>query len=182
VTAAKRLFVSLDPPPPIAQTLVRLNPRLRDVRWVAADQLHLTLAFFGNVAPENEEKLREKLGAIRFAHFFLPLQDLGTFPPKGSPKILWLGIGRGHPHLFQLHKRIADAALAAGLEPDLRPWHPHFTLARCDRISRSALETFLRANARFDAGLVPFSGFHLKSSRLLPSGSTYATELSISAS
>jgi 2'-5' RNA ligase len=182
VTAAKRLFVSLEPPPSIAETLVRLNPRLPGLRWVAADQLHLTLAFFGKVTPELEEKLRENLRAIRFAHFFLPLQGLGTFPPKGSPKILWLGVGRGHPHLFQLHKRVADAALGAGLEPDLRPWHPHFTLARCDQISRGALEPFLRANAGFDAGLVPFSSFQLKSSRFLPSGSTYTTELSVSAS
>lgn len=152
---AKRLFVSLELPASVAHSLVRLNPRLPGVRWVAAEQIHLTLAFLGNVAAEAEEKLRTQLRAIQFARFFLPLGSLGIFPAKGHPKVVWLGVGRGHPHLFQLHKRIADAALAAGLEPDLRPWHPHFTLARCQDVGPQTIVPFLRANADFDAGLVP---------------------------
>lgn len=177
----KRLFVSLDLPPAITEELVRLNPQLRGVRWLPAEQLHLTLAFFGSVAAENEERLREDLSVIRFSRFFLHLHELGTFPAKGRPKIIWLGAGRGHPHLFQLHKRIADAALAAGIEPELRPWHPHITLARCQEPDAGAVRRFLRAQAAFDGGLVPFTAFHLKSSRLSPAGSLYTTELTISA-
>ncbi|MGB8341067.1 MAG: 2'-5' RNA ligase family protein, partial [Chthoniobacterales bacterium] len=60
---AKRLFVSLDLPETIAAALVRLNPRLRGVRWSSAEQIHLTLAFLGNVEPEPEEKLRVNLRA-----------------------------------------------------------------------------------------------------------------------
>jgi RNA 2',3'-cyclic 3'-phosphodiesterase len=161
--------------------LVRLNPRLPGVRWLNAEHVHLTLAFLGNVESEAAEKLRNKLQTIHFGSFFLPLQGLGTFPGRGHPKILWAGVGRGHPHLFQLHKRVTDAALAAGLEPDLRPWHPHISLARCQNISRQAIEPFLRQHADFDAGLVPIDAFHLKSSFLTPEGSIYTTELTVSA-
>lgn len=178
---AKRLFVSLDLPASIVQLLVRLDPRQRGIRWLPAEQLHLTLGFFGHVESTAEAVLRERLGAIRFSLFFLPLRGLGTFPAKGAPKILWLGVGGGHPHLFQLHKRVADAALAAGLAPDLRPWHPHFTLARCQDVSRPAIASFLRAKADFDAGLVPFDAFHVKSSLLTPAGSIHTTELTVPA-
>jgi 2'-5' RNA ligase len=178
---AKRLFVSLDFPESITALLVRLDPGLRGVRWVTAGEIHLTLAFLGYVEPDKEERLRANLSAIRFGSFFLPLRELGTFPAKGDPKIVWLGVGCGHPHLFQLHKKVADAAVAAGVEPDLRPWHPHVTLARCRDISAAALRPFLRSNANYDAGLVPVHEFHLKSSRLTPAGSIHTIELSVHA-
>jgi 2'-5' RNA ligase len=178
---AKRLFVSLELPESVAEALVRLNPRQRGVRWLTAEQLHLTLGFLGAVAADPEEKLREQLRVIRFTAFFLPLQGLGAFPGKGRPKIVWLGVGAGHPHLFQLHKRVTDAALAAGLEADLRPWHPHITLARCQDVSAESIRPFLRAHVDFDAGLVRIDSFQLKSGLLRPDGSVYATELVVPA-
>ena len=176
----KRLFVSLELPSSVAQSIANLNPHLPGVRWVRVEQIHLTLAFLGNVPADTEENLRAELLSIRFARFFLPLNGIGTFPAKGRPKVVWLGVGHGHPHLFQLHKRVADAALAAGLEPDLRPWHPHFTLARCQNVATQTIGPFLRAKAGFDAGLVPIDSFQLKSSRLAPTGSIYTTELTVS--
>ena len=178
---AKRLFVSLELPASISELLVRLNPHLAGVRWHAAEQIHLTLAFLGNVGAEAEEKLCAQLAAIQFTRFFLPLNGIGAFPAKGHPKIIWLGVGRGHPHLFQLHKRVTDAALAAGIEPDLRPWHPHLTLARCQDVATQSIQPFLRANTDFDAGRVPFDSFALKSSRAAPAGSIYTTELIVRA-
>lgn len=178
----KRLFVSLELPSSVAQSLANLNPHLPAVRWVRVDQIHLTLAFLGNVAADTEEKLRAELLAIRFTRFFLPLTGIGTFPGKGRPKVVWLGVGHVHPHLFQLHKRVTDAALAVGIEPELRPWHPHFTLARCLNVAPQTIGSFLRAHASFDAGLVPIDSFQLKSSRLTPAGSIYETELILPAS
>ncbi len=179
--SGKRLFVSLEPPPSVAQEIVRLDPHLPGLRWVRAEQLHLTLAFLGQIGAEAEETLLAQLAAIRFTRFFLPLQGIGSFTSRGRTSVLWLGVGRGHPHLFQLHKRVIDAALAAGLEPDLRPWKPHLTLARCHEVPRPALERFLRAQADFDGGLIPIDSFQLKSSRLTPAGSLYTTELSVDA-
>ena len=178
---AKRLFVSLALPESVAELLVRLNPHRRGVRWLSAEQIHLTLGFLGDVAADAEEKLRTQLSVIRFAAFFLPVRGLGVFPGKGRPKIIWIGVGAGHPHLFQLHKRVADAALAAGLEADLSPWHPHITLARCQDVSAESIRPFLRAQADFDAGLVRIDSFQLKSSLLLASGSIHTTELAVPA-
>ena len=163
------------------ELLVRLNPSVPGVRWLAADQVHLTLAFLGNVAAAAEEKLCALLRAIQFTSFFLPLHGVGSFPARGRPKIIWIGVGHGRPHLFQLHKRVTDAALAAGIEADFRPWRPHVTLARCEQVSAESLRPFLHSEDEFDGGLVPIDCFHLKSSQLLPSGSTHHTELTIKA-
>lgn len=174
-----RLFVSIDLPASIEKTLVSLNPHVTGVHWVAGDQMHLTLGFFGEVPDEADPKLREKLSAIKFRAFFLPIEDVGTFPAKDPVKIIWIGVGKGHPHLFQLHKRVQEAALAVGLEADLRPWHPHITLARCRDVPAGALREFLKANAGLDAGMFRVDAFHLYCSELTPAGPIHTCQLSI---
>jgi 2'-5' RNA ligase len=179
--SAKRLFVSIELPESITALLAELDPHLRGVRWVEPKQMHLTLAFLGNVPAEIQETLSEKLRAIAWKSFFLPLIGLGTFPSKGWPKIVWIGVGTGHPHLFQLHKRVQEALLAAGLEPDLRSFHPHVTLARCRDVSPQTVRPFLKSHAGFDAGMIHVESFCLNSSALTAVGSIYTRELTVPA-
>jgi RNA 2',3'-cyclic 3'-phosphodiesterase len=174
---AKRLFVSIELPESITKSLAELDPHLRGLRWLEPRQMHLTLAFLGNVEAEIQDALSEKLRAISWKSFFLPLIGLGTFPSKGWPKIIWIGVGTGHPHLFQLHKRVQEALLAVGLEPDLRSFHPHVTLARCRDVSPQTIRPLLKSHAGFDAGMIHVESFCLNSSQLTPAGSVYTTEL-----
>ena len=90
----KRLFVAIDLPESTRQLLASLDPQIRGVRWIEPTQMHLTLAFFGDVADDIELALREKLGAIEFGAFFLPIVGIGTFPAMGAPKIIWIGVGQ----------------------------------------------------------------------------------------
>ncbi len=176
---AKRLFVALDLPSSITDQLAELDPHLRGVRWLRPDQMHLTLGFFGEVDPPVEETLSKKLAAIRFTKFFLPTAGIGCFPGKGRPKVVWSGIGAGHPQLFHLHKGVQDAALAAGLEPELRGWQPHITIGRCRDVSAETVRPFLKANVAFEAGLVRVESFFLFSSRPGAGGSVYEKELEV---
>src|SRR5215472_1019737 len=97
----KRLFVAIDLPEATRQLLADLDPHIRGVRWIDPAQMHLTLAFFGDVAEELDLALCQKLNAIEFGAFFLPIAGVGTFSAKGAPKIIWIGVGKAHPHLFQ---------------------------------------------------------------------------------
>jgi RNA 2',3'-cyclic 3'-phosphodiesterase len=175
----KRLFVAIDLPESTRQLLADLDPHIRGVRWTDPAQMHLTLSFFGDVPEEIDLVLREKLSSIEFGAFFLPVAGVGMFSAKGAPKIIWIGVGKAHPHLFQIHKRVQESALAAGLEPELRPWHPHITIARCRDVSAQSLRKFLQSNAEFDAGMVRVEAFQLYSSKLTPAGPIHTRELSV---
>ena len=179
---SKRLFVAIDLPDSTCQLLADLDPHIRGVRWTESNQMHLTLGFFGDVPEDIELKLREKLSAIDFGGFFLPLNGVGKFSSRGAPKIIWIGVGKAHPHLFQIHKRVQEAALAAGIEPELRPWHPHITIARCSDVSSQTLRKFLQSNTEFDAGMIRVDVFYLYSSKLTPSGPIHTRELSVHSS
>jgi len=175
----RRLFVAIDLPDSTRQLLASLDPHIRGVRWTDPAQMHLTLAFFDDVPDNVDSALREKLSAIEFGAFFLLVTGIGTFSAKGAPKIVWIGVGKAHPHLFQIHKRVQEAALAAGLEPELKPWHPHITIGRCRDVSAQSLRKFLQSNAEFDAGMIRFEDFHLYSSKLTPAGPIHTRELSV---
>ncbi len=176
---SKRLFVAINLPDSTRQLLAGLDPHIRGVRWMEPNQMHLTLGFFEDVPEDIELKFREKLSAIGFGAFFLPLNGLGSFSSKGAPKILWIGVGKAHPHLFQIHKRVQEAALAVAIEPELRPWHPHITMARCRDVSAQTLRKFLHSNAEFHAGMIRVDAFHLYSSKLTPAGPIHTRELSV---
>ncbi|HSH93833.1 MAG TPA: RNA 2',3'-cyclic phosphodiesterase [Roseimicrobium sp.] len=174
---SKRLFLGLELPASIRQELAALDPRIKGVRWAGVEQLHLTMSFLGDVDGVREEKLRETLVAVRVpAAFFLPVAGVGVFGGDW-PKVVWAGVGKGHPHLFALHQHLQDAVLQAGLEADLKPFHPHITLGRMKGVSRSALKAFLRRYAETEFGLWKVSDVTLFSSVLAPEGSTYTVEL-----
>jgi 2'-5' RNA ligase len=93
-----RLFVAIPITEPARSEVAALLGRLRDagwpVRWVGDEGLHLTLKFFGEVAPERLDVIGE---ALRFAGqdtlpFPLRLGELGAFPSRHHPRILYLGL------------------------------------------------------------------------------------------
>ncbi len=172
--STQRLFVALALPEPVRAALVALNAPLPDVTWTNPAQLHLTLRFLGDVVDEKIEPLTEKLAAIRVEPFILPVETLGTFPLKSPPRVLWIGVGGGHPRLFQLRQRLDDTLLAAGLtELDLRTFHPHITLARCGPSAAPALTRWQRQHAEFAAPPFRVTAFDLYSSQLAPSGAVH---------
>jgi RNA 2',3'-cyclic 3'-phosphodiesterase len=178
---SKRLFVAIDLPDSTRQLLADLDPQIRGVRWTELGQMHLTLGFFGDVPQDIELKLRKKLSAIEFGAFFLPVNGVGSFSSRGAAKIVWIGVGKAHPHLFQVYKRVQEAALAVGIEPELRPWHPHITIARCRDVSAQSLRKFIQSNAEFDAGMIRVDAFYLYSSKLTPAGPIHTRELTVPA-
>ena len=172
----KRLFIGLELPLNSRLMLAALDPKIKGLRWLPADQLHLTMSFLGQVEAAREETLRTALTRARVPPFFLPIQGLGAFGGD-RPTIVWAGVGKGHPHLFALHKHIQDAVLQSGFEPDLRAFHPHITLGRAKDLPRQALRPFLHQYEKTEFDLCPINGFVLFSSVLSSEGATHTVEL-----
>ena len=175
----QRLFIAIDLPDQIGESLAALDPRYRGLTFSPPEQIHLTLAFFATVELPVADLLKERLAAISFRAFFLPVTGLGTFSKKGVPHILWIGVGQAHPHLFQLHKRVNEAALACNLSIEERAWTPHFTIARARGISPALMKSFLKKNRDYDAGMIHVEEFRLYSSKLTGAGRVHTIELSV---
>ena len=91
--------------------------------------LHVTVAFIGEVASERVERLRAigESVAGKAAPFALTLDCIGTFRRTG---ITWAGATRVPESLARLARNLFDALAAQGFAVEQRTFSPHVTLAR----------------------------------------------------
>jgi RNA 2',3'-cyclic 3'-phosphodiesterase len=170
---AERLFVALTLPEPVRDILAALAQPLPGVAWTRPEQLHVTLRFLGDVPSDQIEPMMARLAKVQVAPFLLPIEGVGTFPPNRPPRVLWIGVGSGHPRLFQLRQRLDDALLASGLTLDVRTFHPHITLARTTENAAPAVTHWLHTHREMTAPLFRVESFDLYSSELRPSGAVH---------
>jgi 2'-5' RNA ligase len=105
---AKRLFIALELPAGCREALTAVASPMPSVRWVTAKQLHLTLAFLGNVDAESKQHLRDRLAELRVTSFSLRLHGVGVFGGR-RPTIIWAGVRGGNEGLLTLHRQIHRA-------------------------------------------------------------------------
>lgn len=171
--SAERLFIALTPPPAVRDTLAALAQPLPGVTWTPPEQLHVTLRFLGDVPVETIEPIISRLATVHVEPFVLPIETVGTFPPNRPPRLLWIGVGSGHPRLFQLRQRLDDALLAAGLQLDVRTFHPHVTLARMTENASPAVAHWLHAHRDLTAPPFRVESFDLYASELRSTGAVH---------
>jgi 2'-5' RNA ligase len=124
-----RLFFGLQPSRQesldIAAWRDRVFPPLD--RPVPVANLHITLAFLGNVAEEKLELLGQAVDDIPTSPFSVILDELGYW---SKPRILWLGTETTPGALKELVRHIKRAGRSAGIPIEKRKYQPHVTLAR----------------------------------------------------
>jgi 2'-5' RNA ligase len=166
-----RLFAAIRPPAPIRQTLLGLMEGVRGARWQDDSQLHLTLRFVGEVDGRVAEDVAAALGTVRQQRFQIALDSVGQFGSRGRPNALWAGV-RPHDALAHLHRKVDQALVRAGLEPERRAYLPHITLARFGRES-GGLDDFLVRHAGLRSDPFEVTDFALFESRLGHEGAAY---------
>jgi len=128
--ATLRLFFALWPDPETQAAIADLAQFVATQskgRAVAADNVHLTLAFLGAQPATGLAALRTLAAAICIRPFELALDEIGCFRRAG---IAWLGTSIAPPEIVGLHADLARNLADAGITLDARPFSPHLTLAR----------------------------------------------------
>jgi 2'-5' RNA ligase len=131
-----RIFVAVRLPAPVAKELAglseRLAGRIADVKWVAEENLHFTLRFFGQLEETALARATEAARSVTevTTGFTLELAGVGTFPDSGRPRVLWVGVEAGREELIALAGGLETAFRNAGLGSADRPFAPHLTLGR----------------------------------------------------
>jgi len=170
-----RLFVALSLPDALRARLQGLAAGLPGARWVAPENLHLTLRFIGEVDRQEAEDSDAALAAIRCDSFSLTLAGLGEFGDGRRLRSLWIGAERNEA-LERLQAKVEQALRRAGLPPEKRKFKPHVTLARFKSHPGGRLEDYFAAHALFRAAPFEVTGFTLYSSYLSHEGAIYTPE------
>ena len=170
-----RLFVAIDLPDNVKEQVAGLCCGLPGARWVNPEQLHLTLRFIGEVDGGMFRDIRETLDEVQSDPFTLQLDGVGFFPPRGKPRVVWVGL-RQSVDLSQLRNRIESRLVALGLEPETRKFSPHITLARLKNTPAFKVGRFLETHNLFLSTPFAIDEFFLYSSRLGRNGAIHRIE------
>lgn len=179
-----RTFIAVDIPAELRHVIQQKTNSLRatlgvsSVRWVAAENIHLTLKFLGDVSPANVDVLTQLLRAEAdiIPAFDMQIGGLGSFPSLRRPRVLFIGIQA--PALLEaLFRGIESACARLGYESETRGFSPHLTIGRMKQdMSASDQQKIRGALADFhidSLGTARVDSVHLYKSELKPNGSVY---------
>jgi 2'-5' RNA ligase len=132
-----RSFVALSIPAEIQKFIALSTAHVQKalprplIRWVAPQNVHLTLKFLGDVSPANLEKLSEALKVEVVTHetFNISVGGLGSFPNPRRAHIIWIGLEVPAALTVLLHG-VEAVAERLGYASEDRPFSPHLTIGR----------------------------------------------------
>jgi 2'-5' RNA ligase len=176
-----RVFIAIELPAAIRASLsahiTHLRKAMPEVRasWSREDNLHLTLKFLGDIPTTNVEQLSAaaSLAATRIEPFEIFVEGCGSFPPRGQPRVLWIGIEDPSAELAELHKALEHECGNAGFAREPRAFHPHLTIARIRQPHGSRQLAELHKEIGFEREAISVSELAVIRSELRTEGSKH---------
>ena len=179
-----RLFVAVE----IGETLARGAAKLTEelerrataaarrarVTWIAADRMHLTIRFIGEIDDGKASMVLKALEKpLAVAPFSLTLCGAGTFPKSGTPRVIWLGVTDGREELLRVEREITARLTPLGIPDEDRAYSPHLTLARVRDPANLTSTRLLDGLTDRRIGTARIETITLFHSKLSPKGPTY---------
>jgi len=175
----RRTFIAVQIPASVREVLDELTGLMAPawppgaVRWGKTDNLHLTLRFLGDTSEETIPRLVDGLEAIVADEpaFEVMLDTIGTFPGRGRPRVIWVGLADPDGRLTPLQKQVARLARSLGWEREQQQFKPHLTLGRVRPGATPPAGDWSRPVPR---AAFAVDGLALVESQLKPSGAEYS--------
>ncbi len=176
-----RSFLAIEIPEDIRkkmyESFARLHRQASSVKWVEAQNMHLTLHFLGLVSEElleNEIVPRLKKMAAESKALAYSLRGVGIFPSLQKPRIFWAGIEGDLSELKRLKLKIEKEFESFALPSDKKEFHPHITLGRIKELGdRKIWQKALEEYEKIDFGSFKAKELSLFKSELTSKGPLY---------
>jgi 2'-5' RNA ligase len=171
-----RAFIAVDLPTEIREALGAIQRDLRHltntVRWVAADSIHITLKFIGEIPDKRIDDIATALTGLTWKPFTVTVRSVGFFPGTRSPRIFWAGMEA--PTMQGLAEQLDARLERSGFDKEKRAFRPHITLARAKntRIDGAMVSAVTKYEDHQFGSFVVDRVFVFKST-LKPSGAVY---------
>jgi 2'-5' RNA ligase len=179
-----RSFIAIEIPAAIQKAIAENTASIKNalpkplIRWVAPQNVHLTLKFLGDVSSANLNRLAETLKGEAASHepFSISVGGLGAFPNPRRARVLWIGLD-APPALATLQRGVDAAALQLGYPREERPFSPHLTIGRVAQTASASdlqhIRAALESTKVGDLGTIRAQAIHIFKSSLQPGGSVY---------
>lgn len=176
-----RVFIAINLDSDVWQRLSDIQGKLRkcgaDVRWVAPENIHLTLRFLGYVSDANLRDVFEasKNSISGILPFEIFLSEIGAFPDLKRPRVIWAGI-RESKVLSDIVHNLSGFLKQCGFPQDKRDYHPHLTLGRVRSVkNKEGLVRAVKANENWNGGSQMVRDIRVVESILKSQGAEYSS-------
>jgi 2'-5' RNA ligase len=180
-----RTFIAIDLPEAVVKKIEGIISYLKTqtpskaIKWVSAENLHLTLKFLGEVPESKLEQIKTlTLEAVQgISPFVITVEGLGMYPNYKNPRVIWLGIKNEKP-LVSIAVQLDQILTSADIPREKRAFSPHLTIGRIRR--RATPDEVIKVGAtvaqfKVDRlGDVPVETIRLYQSDLKPQGPIYS--------
>ena len=177
-----RCFIAIEIPEPIQNRLVRIQEMLRKqiqkASWVKPGNIHLTLKFLGDIAPDDLGSIGRALEAATNGHhsFSLQIGGVGAFPALARPRVIWVGVKAGSERVSSLAQDINSALNNRGFAVDTKKFNPHLTIGRLkEKVNLSRYANEYRQYDRINGAEMTVNTISLIQSQLHSKGAIYST-------
>jgi len=116
----------------LSRLMGRLKARCTAAKWVAPENLHLTVRFLGEVGEGRLGELENLAQTVagKFRPFTLELGKLSAFPSPKRARVLWVGPVRGEDRFVELMRAVEEGVRRLGFRPETKAPTAHVTMAR----------------------------------------------------
>ena len=176
-----RSFLAFDIPQNVRGKLGRLiadfSKKEKDVKWITAENLHVTMKFFGDVEEELLlGKISDAISQVTSSvnPVALKCSGVGVFPNWKYPRVIWAGfLGDAEP-VLALYDNLEKVIAGFDLKKDARAFRLHLTIGRASALkSTSLLINLVNGLGPIDFGKVVIDHLTLYKSVLTREGSVY---------
>jgi 2'-5' RNA ligase len=175
-----RTFIAIEIPKTVISKIRELQGVIKaygfKIRWVRAENIHLTLKFLGDIEEIKINEIAEAVSKTAEQHspISLKAKGIGVFPGIKRPHVLWVGLSGQLEALIKLQQTLDENLIALGFSSEERPFKGHLTMGRIkDRIDVKKLGDALMAFRRFESETFTTGQIILYKSELTPSGAIY---------
>jgi 2'-5' RNA ligase len=176
-----RCFIAIEIPDEIKREMHAIIDILRttgaDVKWIPAENLHLTLKFLGKTPESVIIPITEVLGKkmLSYSPFYITISHVGCFPDRRRPRILWIGADQAEV-MKEMHGDIENEMRQFGFSAESRAFHAHVTIGRVRSLNRvRPVIRKLDEYASHNFGTCEVRNISLIKSELSPAGARYKT-------
>ncbi len=148
------------------------------IRWVAPENLHVTVKFIGDIDPIILPSLIESLEnvASHFCPFTIQIENIGAFPATKKPRILYTGLGDREETLPRMVEEIEEELEKYGINRESKQYVGHITVGRTkSQKNIHKLIEFLHSDSDQFFGKECVKHISLIESELTPKGPIYRT-------
>lgn len=131
-----RTFIAFETPENIRNHIKEVQDQFKstnaDVRWEPSEKFHITIKFLGNVNDTILPTIIDSISNVckEYQPFEVRYENIGFFPNKRNPRVIWVGCTDLSGALNSLKKRFDEILIPFGFDIEKRTFHPHVTLGR----------------------------------------------------